>query len=256
MQGGIEMSIKAIGFDIGGTLVNYNKPLNWSASYRDAIKFMCEKNEINFTEERFEEARQVLQKYNTRVNPREIEVSSDTIFGEIFERWGEDTNKLKQSKKSFYEFFQREVTLYDDTQNLLEYCRQNNIKCCVYTDVAYGMDDEYSLKDIEQIQEYIDLKLTSENVGYRKPNRKGFETMLQKFDCKPQEMVYVGDEQKDIIGPHSVGMSAILINRGENEKEFNQDYTIKKLTEIIKIIEKEAENDRKMQNMSEDVWDR
>lgn len=36
------MRIKAIGFDIGGTLVNYNKPLNWSASYRDAIKFMKE----------------------------------------------------------------------------------------------------------------------------------------------------------------------------------------------------------------------
>ena len=33
--------IKAIGFDIGGTLVNYNKPLNWSALYEDAINYMC-----------------------------------------------------------------------------------------------------------------------------------------------------------------------------------------------------------------------
>ena len=34
--------IKGIGFDIGGTLVNYNKPLNWSVSYKDAIKTMCD----------------------------------------------------------------------------------------------------------------------------------------------------------------------------------------------------------------------
>ena len=87
------MKIKAIGFDIGGTLVNYNKPLNWSQSYRDAIKFMCEKNNLDFTEDRFENAKSVLNKYNTRVNPREEEVTSDVIFGEIFEKWNEDIIK-------------------------------------------------------------------------------------------------------------------------------------------------------------------
>lgn len=233
------MNIKAIGFDIGGTLVNYNKPLNWSASYRDAIKFMCEKNNLEFTEERFEEARLVLQKYNTRVNPREIEVTSDVIFGEIFDKWNESKDKLRQSKKSFYEFFQREAVLYDDAKALLKYCKENNLKCSVYTDVAYGMDDEYSLKDIEEIEDYIDLKLTSENVGYRKPNKKGFEIMLEKFNCKPEEMIYIGDEQKDIVGAQSVGMIAVLIKRDDKVKEFNQNLTVENLTEIIKIIKEE-----------------
>ena len=233
------MKIKAIGFDIGGTLVNYNKPLNWSQSYRDAIKFMCEKNNLDFTEDRFENAKSVLNKYNTRVNPREEEVTSDVIFGEIFEKWNEDINKIKQSKKTFYEFFQREASLYDDAKELLNFCKENNIKCSVYTDVAYGMDDEFSLKDIEEIKDYIDLKLTSENVGYRKPNKKGFEIMLEKFNCKPEQMIYVGDEQKDIIGPQSVGMKAILIKRDNKIKEFGQDYTITKLSEIIEVIRRE-----------------
>lgn len=51
-------------------------------------------------------------------------------------------------------------------------------------------------------------------------------------------------------------MTAVLINRDEIEKEFNQNYTITNLIEIIKIIEKEAENDRKMHNMSDEMWDR
>ncbi len=230
------MLVKAIGFDIGGTLVDYHKPLNWSASYADALKFMCDENNVICTEERKNQAIQVLNKYNTRINPREEEVSSDIIFGEIFHKWKESTINLSNCKKSFYKFFQREATLYNDVKPLLEYCKSKGIKCCVYTDVAYGMDDIYSLQDIKEIKEYIDLSLTSANVGYRKPNRAGFEKMLKEFNCKPEEMMFIGDEEKDIIGAKSVGMIAVLINRKKEEKNFNQNITISDLKEIIELI--------------------
>ena len=136
------MKIKAIGFDIGGTLVNYNKPLNWSASYQDALQFMCKENQIKYTEE------------------------------------------------------------------ILEFCKNKDIKCAVYTDVAYGIGDEFSLKDIEEIKNYIDLKLTSENVGYRKLNSKGFKMMLDKFECNSDEILYIGDEEKDIKGAKSVNVKS------------------------------------------------
>ncbi len=227
--------MKAIGFDIGGTLVNYNKPLNWSGSFKDALTFMCKNTNILVEAEKIDEAIEILQKYNTRVNPREYEVSSDKIFGEILKKWGEE-EKINECKKSFYTFFQREVTVYTDAENILKYCKENGIKTSVYTDVAYGMDDEFSLKDIETLAQYIDLKLTSRNVGYRKPNSKGFEAMLKTFEIRPEEMLYVGDEEKDIIGAKSVGMKAILINRGNEEKQFNQDATIKSLDELVNFL--------------------
>ncbi len=227
------MKIKAIGFDIGGTLVNYNKPLNWSASYKEAIEFMCTKNKIELTQEKLQSAKAVLEKYNTRINPREKEVSSKIIFGEIFGKWNESDKKLLDSVKTFFEFFQREAILYNDVKKLLEFCKNQNIKCAVYTDVPYGMEDDISLKDIEEISDYIDLKLTSQNVGYRKPNKKGFEIMLQEFNCKPQEMIFVGDEKKDIQGAKNVGIYAVLINRDGKLKEFNQDYTINNLQELM-----------------------
>ena len=230
------MKIKAIGFDIGGTLVNYNKPLNWSASYEDAIKFMCKENNLQYSIERFNQAKQVFEKYNTRVNPREFEVSSDVIFGEIFDIWKENKNKIFDSKKSFYLFFQREAFLYDDVFLILQFCKDNNIKTAVYTDVAYGMDDEFSLNDIKEISDYIDLKLTSCNVGYRKPNKKGFEKMINEFSCKPNELIYVGDEKKDIDGINKIGGISILLDRENSGKEFGQNYKIKSLNEIINII--------------------
>lgn len=230
------MKIKAIGFDIGGTLVNYNKPLNWSGSYESAIKFMCKENNLEYTDERFNQAKAVLEKYNTRVNPREKEVTSDVIFGEIFEKWNEDISKLYLAKKAFYLFFQREANLYDDAKKLLEFCKSNNIKCAVYTDVAYGMDDEFSLNDIKKIENYIDLKLTSENVGYRKPNPKGFEKMLEEFKCNPDEIFYIGDEEKDIKGAKSANMLSILIDRSNHGKTFNEDYRVTSLEQVINII--------------------
>ena len=231
------MKIKAIGFDIGGTLVNYNKPLNWSASYEDAIKYMCQKNNIKITEERLEQAKGTLTKYNTRVNPRENEVSAKTIFKEIFEKWGENNEEIIEARKSFFEYFQREAILYKDAEPLLKYCKEHQIECAVYTDVAYGMEDDLSLKDIDAIDEYIELKLTSLNVGYRKPNKKAFEIMIEKFKCIPEEMLFIGDEEKDIKGAKSVGMKTALINRDEKQKDFMQDYTVSNLEEIINIID-------------------
>lgn len=231
------MKIKAIGFDVGGTLVNYNKPLNWSAFYESAITFMCKKHNILLTTKRLNEAKKILEKYNTRINPREIEVSSQIIFEEIFQEWKENRKKVESAKKSFYDFFQREAFLYDDVKPLLKYCKSQKILCSTYTDVAYGMDDEISLKDIAEISDYIELKLTSVNVGYRKPNKKGFQIMLEKFKCLPEQMIYVGDEEKDMQGAKAVKMKTILINRNKEKKEFKQDYEISNLLEIIDIME-------------------
>ncbi len=60
--------------------------------------------------------------------------------------------------------------------------------------------------------------------------------MLEKFNCKPEEIFYIGDEEKDIKGAKSVGIQSILINRDNKEKNFNQDFTVTTLTEVIDVI--------------------
>lgn len=73
------MNIKAIGFDIGQTIIQYNKPLNWKALYRPTLEQVLFKCNIPITEDKILKGIDVLSKYNTRIRYREYEVSSDMI---------------------------------------------------------------------------------------------------------------------------------------------------------------------------------
>ena len=60
--------------------------------------------------------------------------------------------------------------------------------------------------------------------------------MIEKFSCKPQELIYVGDEKKDIDGINKIGGISILIDRENKGNELGQRYRIQSLNEIINII--------------------
>lgn len=178
----------------------------------------------------------ILTKYNTRENPREIEVTSETIFKEILDAWKQSPNKLNIVRKSFYSFFQADAVCYDDTVDTLRYLRSAGVKIGALTDVAYGMDNSFSLQDIVTIQHYFELVLTSVDVGYRKPNATGFLALLKAFDSSPSQMIYVGDEHKDIMGANALGIVSVLINRNGITPDWGQKHTVQSLLDIRNFI--------------------
>jgi putative hydrolase of the HAD superfamily len=229
------MNIKAIGFDIGQTIIQYNKPLNWKSLYRPALEQVLFKCNIPITEDKILKGMDVLSKYNTRINYREYEVSSDIIFTDILDSWDVDMNAIDNAKSAFYLFFQQEAHPFEDVIELLTQLKLKGIKIGILTDVAYGMDNIYSLNDIKSISEYIDVALTSVDVGYRKPNEKGFKLLLERLNVNPEEMIFVGDEEKDVSGANNVGICSVLINRDNILKDYSQHYTIDNLLELLNI---------------------
>ena len=64
------------------------------------------------------------------------------------------------------------------------------------------------------LEKYIDVLIISEEVGYRKPDRRIFEEALKRTDTKPSEAVYVGDSWDfDIVPGSGCGMKTIWLNR-------------------------------------------
>jgi len=185
---------------------------------------------------RIDVAAAILSKYNTRENYREHEVSSNAIFAEIFDAWGQGHKKLHIAKASFYGFFQADVEYFDDTVLTLEALSSNGILLGFLSDAAYGMDNEYLLRDIEEVRHYFDTGFTSVDVGFRKPNSRGFKMLSDAFGVPPSQIMFVGDEEKDIVGANNFGMVSVLINKGPDEKKWGQHHTIKNLGEIVALI--------------------
>ena len=231
--------MKAIGFDVGHTLIKYNNPLNWQGLYRSGLEHAAAVVNITLSEDMILAATDVLLKYNTRVNYREWETTSDCIFSEILERWGLQTD-LYTIKSGFYSFFRADAEPYPETIDTMKKLKQHGIKIGILTDVAYGMDNVFSLEDISVLSDFIDIAITSVDVGYRKPNAAGYLKLLDSLEIYPNDMIFIGDEEKDIVGAGKLGIVSALINRGKEIKDFGQDYTLESLSDIFSILDLEA----------------
>ncbi len=228
--------IKAIGFDVGHTLIKYKNPLNWQGLYRSGLEHAAAAADITLSEDMLIAATDVLLKYNTRVNYREWETTSDCIFNEILKSWGIQTD-LYALKSGFYSFFKADTEPYPETIDTMEKLKQHGIKIGILTDVAYGMDNEISLEDISVLSDYIDIAITSVDVGYRKPNSAGYVKLLESLEISPNDMIFIGDEEKDIVGAQKLGIASALINRSKEIKDFGQDYTLESLSDILSILD-------------------
>lgn len=61
--------------------------------------------------------------------------------------------------------------------------------------------------------------------------------LLDSLEIYPNEMIFVGDEEKDIIGARKLGIVSALINRGKEIKDFGQDYTLESLSDVFSILD-------------------
>ena len=173
--------IKAIVFDIGQTLVEYKVPLNWSKLYRSAFASVADACGHTFSDSQFQYAGQVLTKYNTRINPRENEVTSDQIFGEIISGMDIPMKDIEKVKFHFYSYFKRDAHVYTEVEGTLKSLSEKGILLGTLSDVVYGMDNVYALEDISEIIKYMDYPFTSNDTGFWKPCGKGLKILSEKI---------------------------------------------------------------------------
>ena len=227
---------QAVIFDIGGTLVEYNKPLNWSKWYRPALEKAAMDCRYQLSEEDYQHASAVLTKYNTRINPRKYEVSSTVIFTEILKEIHQPMTDLERVKESFYSFFRNEISVFPEVEATLKELISKGILLGTLSDVAYGMDNKYALDDISDIRKYIACPCTSNDTGYRKPNAEALMFVADKMKVDISEAIFVGDEEKDILCAQNAGAYSVLINRDRTEKKYGQDAEIHSLDELLVIL--------------------
>lgn len=95
---------------------------------------------------------------------------------------------------------------------------------------------ENKLKQIG-VEDFMEFKVSSDEIGYLKPDIHCFEYILNTLNLKSSEVLYVGDSYvKDVQGPKKAGIDAVLINCNERDAKT-------KYPEAVKICKDWAEFD-------------
>lgn len=229
------MNLRAVIFDVGGTLVCYHSLSKLRETCmdnsekigvdRDILSRMCdihdserkegfqtlvETNIFNCLSQAFREKRGSVISYQDCMN---------LVFKIHF---------LHNRKGS---------RIYPGARDVLDLAKRLNLKIGLISNTSFpGKSHE---EDIGRfgISDYFDIKIWSSDFGFRKPNPKIFLKVLDEFNVSPQEAIYIGDKfDRDVVGPNRVGMLAIWIKRKGDLGEFC-GWQVKSTTEVIPILQ-------------------
>lgn len=119
-----------------------------------------------------------------------------------------------------------------EVMRTMHYLKYKGIRMAALSD--WPIQDK--LKQIG-VEEFMEFKVCSDDIGYLKPDMHCFEYLLYTLKLKASEVLYVGDSyQKDVLGPKKANIDAVLMNCQEPDAE-------KKYPEAVKICKNWAEFD-------------
>ena len=231
--------VRAIGFDVGDTLLFYaDTPLDWSSHYGNALATVARACNVSPSSSELSAACQILSHYNTRIRPRTQEVAAEEIFSRILSAWSlQPTEHLQVAVDSFFAFFQQRMCAFPETLSVLRTLRAAGMRLGALTDVPYGMPMRFVQRDLDgaQLANLLDTVITSTMVGVRKPEAAGYHALTVSLGVTPDEMLYVGNEPKDVIGAQCAGVRSVFLDRSGAGGAYGQSFTIASLSDIPDI---------------------
>jgi len=230
--------IKAVFFDLYQTLVCYEPP-------------------------REELQARALQEFGIEVNPevfrRPIVIADEFIYQEITRT---PLSQLSaEDKTALYARYQRivlkEAGIEANEQlifGLLGKMRQFDMKLVLFDDVMPVLADFKGRglilglisnvdRDITSLLNELGLTsllqvvVTSQDVGFNKPQPEIFREALRQAGVQAAEAIYIGDQyQIDVIGAKKAGMEGVLLDRGGYFAEINDCPRIQSLTQLVEHL--------------------
>jgi len=83
----------------------------------------------------------------------------------------------------------------------------------------------------------LQVVVTSQDVGFNKPQPEIFREALRQAGVQASEAIYVGDQhQIDVIGANKAGMKGVLLDRGDYFEETTDCPRIQSLTQVVEHL--------------------
>jgi len=223
-----------VAFDVGETLIEYEGvALDWTSHYRQALLTALQRMGVSVSGELLANAEDILSTYNTRKNPRLVEIGSGEVMTKLALLFGIETVPFE---RGFFSYFQRRASPLPDAHSMLKCLREAGAYIAALSDVPYGMPTVLLIEDLGPLAPEFDYILSSCDVGFRKPLGQGLNLLLQRSGQSAKSAYYVGNEQKDIQAATSAGIQSILLVKGSAIPDYGQTFTVHSLAEVAAIV--------------------
>ncbi len=117
---------------------------------------------------------------------------------------------MAEAARNYRKVYELSYKLADGAKELLDSIK-GKTKIVVITNNLIR-EQEGKIKKC-RVENYVDELVTSEEVGFTKPEPEIFHAALKRVNCTPGEVIMVGDSwERDVLGAAKVGIKNIWIN--------------------------------------------
>jgi len=250
--------IKGVFFDLGGTLLIYS---DISASWSDWLSefYLCLKNHgLSISKETFAER---CDRFHSKEEPPKRK-DGLTIFERRIQALCHELGvnikevDIKHTAITMINAWMKHTYLDPDCHSVLEALQQHKTLGLI-TNFDHPPYMHALLRQLD-LMKFFEAVIVSGDVGTKKPDPRIFHLALQRTGLKPEEVVYVGDTEEDVVGARAAGILPIYLRRDVMDNygvasDFRADQemlhpplkadtltgvvTINSLPELIKLLE-------------------
>ena len=221
------MVIKAVVFDLDGTLVDFN--LDYKSARAEVIRFLgtqgFPQSIFSIKESVFEMLKKVeISMKNNARNMKEFAKLREAVLA-ILEK---------------YEFESaRSTRPLPGALETLKTLKKAGLKLALFT-VSSQKSTDYTLRTL-RLGEFFDAVITRESVPTVKPNPIHLETALKALKVKPEEAIVVGDSIWDMKSAQELGVFAVGVTTGvaspEELTRAGANCLVSSLTDLTVLVE-------------------
>ncbi len=249
------MALRAVIFDLGGTLLHYHDPQEndpqrpFRRVTQEGLRSMLARlAELGIRLPASDKAIETINSYIAQAYQAGVrEMLGDTIEAPIRNALVElgiqlSEDQWSDARQDFYRTIDETVTPRLGVVDTLRNLREAGYQLSLISNTWWAADLHDRHLAEQGLLEFLPLRIYSCNMPFAKPHPSIFHRVLDELSISPKQAVYVGDRSDvDIAGAQNVGMAGILIRSPYIVTELDSvvpDAIIDELPELPNVLQR------------------
>ncbi len=220
--------VKAIIFDIGGTLVKTDDAII------EAVHLALKENNLKIKDDKI--ITDAFGKSIHHIVKTAVEASYSCKDSK------DKSDKLEKCYNSLKQIFPKKVIdkfkLFPKVKEILQLLKEKGIKMGIFT--GFNSEEAEFFLQKMGIRKFFDAVVTLDHVKNPRPDPEGLLTEAKELGAEKEECIYVGDAVPDIHMAKNAGIKVVCVKTGVQENSMLEaeepEYFVEDIDEMVRIL--------------------